>query len=117
MPQKVHRLRPDQLLDQRRQTGTQAGQRADGNEQGIKQFGTHGGMDQARADRWMETLYILAHSHRLADAEPLMDIQRKRLLYRSRDMGTNENDIFFGSFAEETLASLSKEQLDSFETL
>ncbi|HVI50229.1 MAG TPA: succinate dehydrogenase assembly factor 2 [Candidatus Sulfotelmatobacter sp.] len=46
-----------------------------------------------------------------------MDIQRKRLLYRARHMGTNENDIFFGSFAEETLESLSKEQLDVFETL
>jgi antitoxin CptB len=46
-----------------------------------------------------------------------MDIQRKRLLYRARHMGTNENDIFFGSFAEETLISLSKEQLDIFEKL
>ena len=46
-----------------------------------------------------------------------MDIQRKRLLYRARHMGTNENDIFFGSFAEETLASLSKDQLDVFEKL
>lgn len=46
-----------------------------------------------------------------------MDIQRKRLLYRARHMGTNENDIFFGSFAEETLASLSKDQLDIFEKL
>lgn len=46
-----------------------------------------------------------------------MDIQRKRLLYRARHMGTNENDIFFGSFAEETLEKLSQEQLDRFETL
>lgn len=46
-----------------------------------------------------------------------MDIQRKRLLYRARHMGTNENDIFFGSFAEETLDKLSKQQLDTFETL
>ncbi len=46
-----------------------------------------------------------------------MDIHRKRLLFRARHMGTNENDIFFGSFAEETLPSLSKEQLDRFEIL
>jgi antitoxin CptB len=46
-----------------------------------------------------------------------MDIQRKRLLYRARHMGTNENDIFFGSFAEETLEKLSQEQLDRFEKL
>lgn len=46
-----------------------------------------------------------------------MEIQRKRLLFRARHMGTNENDIFFGGFAEETLPNLSKEQLDTFETL
>jgi antitoxin CptB len=46
-----------------------------------------------------------------------MDIQCKRLLFRARHMGTNENDIFFGSFAEENLSSLSKEQLDRFEAL
>lgn len=46
-----------------------------------------------------------------------MDIRRKRLLYRARHMGTNENDIFFGSFAEETLEKLSQEQLDRFEIL
>jgi len=46
-----------------------------------------------------------------------MDICRKRLLFRARHMGTNENDIFFGSFAEENLPNLSNEQLDRFETL
>jgi antitoxin CptB len=46
-----------------------------------------------------------------------MEIHRKRLLFRARHMGTNENDIFFGSFAEENLPHLSKEQLDRFETL
>lgn len=46
-----------------------------------------------------------------------MDIHRKRLLFRARHMGTNENDIFFGSFAEETLSRLSNDQLDRFETL
>ncbi len=46
-----------------------------------------------------------------------MEIHRKRLLFRARHMGTNENDIFFGSFAEEKLASLTKAQLDRFEIL
>ena len=46
-----------------------------------------------------------------------MDIHRKRLLFRARHMGTNENDIFFGSFAEENLSNLSNDQLDRFETL
>jgi len=42
---------------------------------------------------------------------------RKRLLFRARHMGTNENDIFFGSFAEENLSSLTNEQLALFESL
>jgi antitoxin CptB len=46
-----------------------------------------------------------------------MDNFRKRLLFRARHMGTNENDIFFGSFAEEKLPSLSNDQLDRFEKL
>ncbi len=46
-----------------------------------------------------------------------MDVTRKRLLFRARHMGTNENDIFFGNFAEATLPSLSGEQLERFEKL
>ena len=46
-----------------------------------------------------------------------MDIARKRLLFRARHMGTNENDIFFGGFAEAHLTSLSEDQLALFETL
>jgi antitoxin CptB len=46
-----------------------------------------------------------------------MEIHCKRLLFRARHMGTNENDIFFGSFAEENLSRLSKDQLDRFEIL
>jgi antitoxin CptB len=48
---------------------------------------------------------------------PIMDIQRKRLLFRARHMGTNENDIFFGGFAEATLPELSEDQLNRFEKL
>jgi len=46
-----------------------------------------------------------------------MDIARKRLLFRARHMGTNENDIFFGGFAEKHLADLSEEQLVRFQEL
>lgn len=46
-----------------------------------------------------------------------MDDRRKRLLFRARHMGTNENDIFFGSFAEENLSRLSSTELDLFEKL
>jgi antitoxin CptB len=45
------------------------------------------------------------------------EILRKRLLFRARHMGTNENDIFFGGFAEERLASLSDAHLAEFQTL
>lgn len=46
-----------------------------------------------------------------------MDIARKRLLFRAHHMGTNENDIFFGGFAEAHLAEFSPDQLARFETL
>ncbi len=46
-----------------------------------------------------------------------MDTVRKRLLFRARHMGTNENDIFFGGFAEKHLADLSDAQLDRFQDL
>jgi antitoxin CptB len=46
-----------------------------------------------------------------------MDIARKRLLFRARHMGTNENDIFFGEFADATLAALSDEQVERFAAL
>jgi antitoxin CptB len=46
-----------------------------------------------------------------------MDIARKRLLFRAHHMGSNENDIFFGSFADETIGSLTDAQLQRFESL
>jgi antitoxin CptB len=45
------------------------------------------------------------------------DTRLKRLLFRARHMGSNENDILFGGFAERHLATLAPEQLDRFETL
>jgi len=46
-----------------------------------------------------------------------MDIERKRLLFRAHHMGTNENDIFFGGFAETHLQDLTAEQLKRFQEL
>lgn len=47
-----------------------------------------------------------------------MDTDRlKRLMHRAHYMGSNENDILFGGFAERYLASLSHEQAEKFETL
>jgi antitoxin CptB len=46
-----------------------------------------------------------------------MDITRKRLLFRAHHMGTNENDLFFGGFADAHLASLSDAQLERFAAL
>ena len=46
-----------------------------------------------------------------------MDPRRKRLLFRAHHMGTAENDLLFGRFAEAHLEGLSAAQLDRFETL
>lgn len=46
-----------------------------------------------------------------------MDARRKRLLFRARHMGTAENDLLFGRFAEACLGRLDAAQLDRFETL
>ncbi len=46
-----------------------------------------------------------------------MDARLKRLVFRAHHMGSNENDILFGGFAEKYLASLTSEQVDRFETL
>ncbi|MFA6021758.1 MAG: succinate dehydrogenase assembly factor 2 [Rhodospirillales bacterium] len=41
----------------------------------------------------------------------------KRLKFRAHHMGSNENDILFGGFAEKYLHTLTSEQVDRFETL
>lgn len=46
-----------------------------------------------------------------------MDARLKRLKFRAHHMGSNENDILFGGFAEKYLHTLSVEQLDRFEAL
>lgn len=46
-----------------------------------------------------------------------LDPRRKRLLFRSRHMGTVENDILFGRFAERHLAGMTDDQLDRYEAL
>jgi antitoxin CptB len=42
---------------------------------------------------------------------------RKRLMFRARHMGTAENDLIFGRFAETHLAGFDHAQLARFETL
>ena len=46
-----------------------------------------------------------------------MENRLKRLLFRAHHMGSNENDILFGGFAERYLAGLTPEQVDRFENL
>ena len=41
----------------------------------------------------------------------------KRLVFRSHHMGTNENDVLFGAFAERHLGELSAAELDQYEAL
>ncbi|WP_241003996.1 succinate dehydrogenase assembly factor 2 [Magnetospirillum aberrantis] len=46
-----------------------------------------------------------------------MDARLKRLMFRAHHMGSNENDILFGGFADKYLAGLNAEQVDRFEAL
>lgn len=46
-----------------------------------------------------------------------MEARLKRLKFRAHHMGSNENDILFGGFAEKYLHTLTPEQVDRFETL
>ena len=46
-----------------------------------------------------------------------MEARLKRLRFRAHHMGSNENDILFGGFAEKYLHTLTPEQVDRFETL
>jgi antitoxin CptB len=45
------------------------------------------------------------------------DPRLKRLIFRAHHMGSNENDLLFGGFAERYLAGLTAEQVDRFEIL
>lgn len=45
------------------------------------------------------------------------DVRRKRLLFRCNHMGTAENDLIFGGFAEAELGRLNDEQLTCLEAL
>lgn len=46
-----------------------------------------------------------------------MDARLKRLNFRAHHMGSNENDILFGDFAEKYLTTLTPEQVEKFEAL
>jgi antitoxin CptB len=46
-----------------------------------------------------------------------MDILRKKLLFRAFHMGTHENDIFFGTFAQTYLLTMTDQELIDFQTL
>lgn len=68
------------------------------------------------ADRGTRTLYILGL--RQPDAMPAaMDTRLKRLLYRAHHMGSNENDLLFGGFAERYLDHLTPNQVERLELL
>lgn len=47
-----------------------------------------------------------------------MDESRlKRLIFRAHHMGSNENDILFGRFAERRVSMLTPDQIDRFDAL
>ncbi len=47
----------------------------------------------------------------------MQDARLKRVMFRAHHMGSNENDILFGDFAEKYLPRLTPEQVERFETL
>ena len=49
--------------------------------------------------------------------DPSLDSLRKRLHFRAHHMGTAENDLIFGRFAQAHLAGFDRAQLLRFETL
>lgn len=51
------------------------------------------------------------------DKNESIDIRRKRLKFRSWHRGIKEADILLGSFADQFLNDMTKEQLDKYETL
>ncbi|WP_417805435.1 succinate dehydrogenase assembly factor 2 [Thalassospira lucentensis] len=46
-----------------------------------------------------------------------LEVRRKKLQFRGAHRGTKENDILIGRFMEKHLATLTSEQLDTFEAL
>jgi antitoxin CptB len=49
--------------------------------------------------------------------EPDLEMQRKRLLYRSVYRGNKENDILLGQFARAHIAEFGAAELDQYERL
>lgn len=48
---------------------------------------------------------------------PLLDVQRRRLKFRSWHRGTREADLLLGTFADRFLSGFSAEQLARFDRL
>lgn len=46
-----------------------------------------------------------------------LEVRRKKLQFRGAHRGTKENDILIGRFMDKHLATLTSEQLDTFEAL
>lgn len=46
-----------------------------------------------------------------------MNVYCKKLIFKSHHMGTKENDIIFGKFADLYLASFTKDELTAYEKL
>jgi antitoxin CptB len=52
-----------------------------------------------------------------ASSDLLLDVRRRRILFRSQHRGTREMDLLMGRFAAAALAQLSDGELDEFEQL
>lgn len=68
------------------------------------------------ADSTTAKLYILGHPDIEAMPERMTPLI-KRLRYRAHHMGTQENDLLFGTFADRHLADFDEAQLARFQAL
>jgi antitoxin CptB len=46
-----------------------------------------------------------------------LDNRRRRLIFRAQHMGTHENDLLIGDFANANAATMSLDELDEFEAV
>lgn len=51
------------------------------------------------------------------DSDELLEVRRRRLLYRSEHRGNKENDILLGQFARAHVMGFDAAQLDQYEAL
>ena len=53
----------------------------------------------------------------IEDPQAVLEIRRKRLLYRANHRGTYENDLMIGGFVNARIATMTEAELDEIEVV